>query len=274
MDLLTSLKMHNQPFGGAWVEQTRLDIGADLMGVLAVDEHSHDDFLYAIKTFLPTAKACVVLGMEYDSEIMNLIKRPDKYGAGPKTGDLLSPHVNQLNRVVDQANYDLARLLKKLGFRSIALPSRGLPFRPGQMKASLSYTHVAEAAGMGTIGTHSLLITPEYGTRVRLTCLLTEAPLQTTNRIDPIDDCTHCLDCVKICPAQAISAPGTSERYKVDGFRCKFYRDRVDNCGLCQKVCSYATGHSENQGGPLVANSNFVELVSAAHHQQQFGEEE
>ena len=45
MDLLTSLKMHNQPFGGAWVEQTRLDIGADLMGVLAVDEHSHDDFL-------------------------------------------------------------------------------------------------------------------------------------------------------------------------------------------------------------------------------------
>ena len=79
------------------------------------------------------------------------------------------------------------------------------------MKAALSYAHVAEAAGMGTVGTHSLLITPEFGTRVRLACLLTEAPLQTTTRRDPVDDCTHCLDCVKICPVGAISSPGLGQ---------------------------------------------------------------
>ena len=255
-----------QPFGSDWVEQVRQEVGADLMGVLAVDEDSHPDLLYGVKTYLPSAKACVVLGMEYDSETMNLIKHPIKYAGNPKTGELLAPHVNQLNKEIDQANYDLSRLLKRQGYRSIALPSRGLPIRPGQIKATVSYAHVAEAAGMGTIGTHSLLITPEFGTRTRLTCLFTEAPLQTTRRIDPIDDCTHCLDCVKICPVQAISSPTPGERYKVDAMRCKFYRDRVDNCGLCQKVCSYATGHSENTDGPLVANTDFQSAVSTALH--------
>ena len=151
----------------------------------------------------------------------------------------------------------LARILKIQGYRTLALPSRGLPVRPGEIKAVLSYAHVAEAAGMGTIGTHTLLITPEFGTRTRLTALLTEAPLQTTRRIDPVDDCTHCLDCVKICPVQAISSSSPGQRYQVDALRCKLYRDNVDNCGLCQKACSYATGHSENTGGPLVANPSF-----------------
>jgi hypothetical protein len=177
-----------QKFDIHWLEQLRVEAGADLLGVLAIDENSHPDILYGVKTFLPSAKACVVVGMEYDSETMNLIKHPVKYAGSPKTGELLAPHVNQLNKEIDQACYDVARSLKKLGYRSIALPSRGLPMRPGEFKASVSYAHVAEAAGMGTIGTHSLLITPEFGTRTRLTCLFTEAPLKTTRRIDPVDD--------------------------------------------------------------------------------------
>jgi epoxyqueuosine reductase QueG len=191
--------------------------------------------------------------MEMASETINLIKHPLKYAGKPKTGELLAPHVEQITREIDQANMDLSRILKRLGHRSIALPSRGLPMKPLGMKAALSFAHVAEAAGMGTIGTHSLLITPEFGARVRLACLLTEAPLEGTTRHDPVDDCTHCLDCVKICPVGAISSPGPVKRYEIDGMRCKFYRERVDNCGLCQKVCTYATGHSETTGGPLAA---------------------
>ena len=277
MNLVNLLEMAQQNSGQydcGWLEQTRIEIGADLMGVVAVDKESHPDLLYGVKAFLPAAKACVIIGMEYDSETMNLIKHPVKYAGKVKTGELLAPHVNQLNKEIDQANYDLARLLKKAGYRSIALPSRGLPIRPGQMKASVSYAHVAELAGMGTIGTHSLLITPEFGTRTRLTALFTEAPLQPTRRVDPVDDCTHCLDCVKICPVQAIASPAPGERYKVDGMRCKFYRDRVDNCGLCQKVCSYATGHSEVTDGPLVANELFQEAVSANGHYIDWADDE
>jgi epoxyqueuosine reductase QueG len=237
----------------AWLDEVKQEIGVDLIGALAVKPDSHPDLKYGVEVFLPRAKAAIVLGMEMASETMNLVKHPLKYVGKPKTGELLSPHVVQVTQEIDQANMDLARVLKRMGYRSIALPSRGLPMRPAQMKAALSYCHLAEAAGMGTIGTHSFLITPEFGTRVRLACLLTEALVGTTTRHDPVDDCTHCLDCVKVCPVGAISAPAPGKRYEIDGMRCKFYRDRVDNCGLCQKVCSFATGHSEASGGPLAA---------------------
>jgi epoxyqueuosine reductase QueG len=179
--------------------------------------------------------------MEYASETMNLIKHPAKYSGAVKTGDLLAPHVNQLTIEIDQANSKLVKILRELGYRSLA---------------------VAEAAGMGTIGTHSLLITPEFGTRTRLACLLTEAPLKTTRRMDPVDDCTHCLDCVKICPVGAISSPVPGARYQVDAMRCKFYREKVDNCGLCQKICSYATGHSETTDGPVIATDAFQQSLA------------
>lgn len=257
MDTIEAAVPANSPFDQTWVARIKREIGVDLMGVLAVTPDSHPDFLYGVQTFLPNAKAAVILANEMGSETVNLVKHPSKYAGKVKTGGLLSPHVVQVTAELDHAAAELARLLKRLGHRTLALPSRGLPFRPGKMMAALSYCHIAEAAGMGTVGTHSFLITPEFGTRVRLTCVLTEAPLKTTVRIDPVDDCTHCLDCVKICPVGAISAPGPGRRYEVDGMRCKMYRDMVDNCGLCQKVCSYSTHHAETRDGSVVAKAHF-----------------
>lgn len=245
MNLISKVAPEELEFNHAWLNRTKADIGVDLMGVLAVEPDSHPDFIYGVKTFLPKAKAAIIIANEMASETTNLIKHPMKYMGKPKTGEMLETHVKAVTSELELANLKLARVLKREGYRSIALPSRGLPMRPAQMKAALSYCHVAEAAGMGTIGTHSFLITPEFGTRVRLGCLLTEAPLRTTKRLDPVDDCTHCLDCVKICPVGAISSPGPGLRYQVDGARCKFYREKVDNCGLCQKACSFATRHSE-----------------------------
>ena len=123
-------------FDQAWLDDMKGAIGVDLIGALAVGPHSHPDLKYGVEAFLPKARAAIVLGLEMASETMNLVKHPLKYGGKPKTGELLSPHVVQVTKEVDQANLDLVRILKRLGYRSIALPSRGLPMRPGQMKAA------------------------------------------------------------------------------------------------------------------------------------------
>jgi len=133
----------------AWLDDVRGEIGVDLIAVLAVETDSHPDLKFGVDTFLPKAKAAIVLGMEMASETINLIKHPLKYLGKPKTGDLLAPHVEQITKEIDQANMDLSRILKRLGHRSIALPSRGLPMRPLGMKAALSYAHIAEAAAWG-----------------------------------------------------------------------------------------------------------------------------
>lgn len=240
-------------FNHAWLNRVKAEIGVDLIGALAVEPNSHPDFVQGVKTFLPKARAAIIIMNELPSETMNLVMHPAKYAGKPKTGALLAPMVDEIHSELDQANLQLARLLRREGYRSVSLPRR-LPMKAGSMMFPLSFCHIAEAAGMGTIGTHTLIITPEFGTRVRLTCLLTEAPIPTTKRTDPVDDCTHCLDCVKVCPVGAISSPGPGLRYEVDAARCKFYRDNVDNCGLCQKACSFATRHSEAVGPPLTAH--------------------
>lgn len=281
MNMIDMVRRQTERFGGAWLDDIRVEIGADLIGVLEVREDSYPDFVSGVKTLLPTAKAAVMLGMEYDSETLNLLNFPQKFEGKAKAGVLLEPHVLQLNREIDNAVAMMVKRLKREGYRSLSLPSRGMPLlRPkdfktasSYVKSPISYTHVAEAAGMGTIGTHSLLITPEFGTRVRLAGLLTEAPIRGTKRIDPIDDCTHCLDCVKICPVGAIQLPPNNRRYAIAGDRCKFYRERIDNCGMCQKICSYATGHSETTGGPLRANAEFQESLSlsfSAHDNEEW----
>lgn len=252
---LSATSSEGSPFNHAWLNRVKAELGVDLMGVLAVEPNSHPDFIQGVKTFLPKARAAIILMNELASETMNLVMHPAKYAGKLKTGALLAPHVDEVHSELDLANMQLAKLLKREGYRSIALPRR-LPMRAADMKFPLSFCHIAEAAGMGTVGTHTLIITPEFGTRVRLACLLTEAPLPTTKRHDPVDDCTHCLDCVKVCPVGAISSPGPGLRYEVDAARCKFYRDYVDNCGLCQKACSFATRHSETVGPPLTARAD------------------
>ncbi len=271
MNLIDMSQSQTGKFGKTWVEKTKNEIGVDLMGVLEVNEGSHTHLLQGVKTFMPSAKAAIILALEYSSETMNLLKLPKKFQGKVKAGALLTPHVDQLIIELNTSLNDLTRLLKKEGYRSLALSSRGQPLlrpddfkkAPNYAKALISYAHIAEAAGMGTVGTHSLLITPEFGTRARLAAVLTEAPLKTTQRIDPIDDCTHCLDCVSICPVGAIAMPAANRRYQIAADKCKFYRERFDNCGLCQKVCSYATGHSEATGGPLASDPDFQRSVTS-----------
>ena len=49
-------------------------------------------------------------------------------------------------------------------------------------RSIVSAKHAAEAAGLGTIGRHSLLITPEFGSMVWLSVILTEMQLEPDER--------------------------------------------------------------------------------------------
>ena len=66
-------------------------------------------------------------------------------------------------------------------------------------------------AGLGVIGKNNLLVTPEFGTRVRLRGIFMEAELEPTGPID-FDPCNGCdMPCRKVCPRKAF-ASGKFER--------------------------------------------------------------
>ena len=66
-------------------------------------------------------------------------------------------------------------------------------------------------AGLGVIGKNNLLVTPEFGTRVRLRGIFMEVELEPTGPID-FDPCNGCdMPCRKVCPRKAFGS-GAFER--------------------------------------------------------------
>jgi len=109
----------------------------------------------------------------------------------------------------------------------------------------------ATRAGLGWIGKHTNLITPEYGSWVFIGELLLSIDLRYDN--EPVaDHCGSCTLCIDACPTSAIT-----EAYVLDSNKCISYatielrdaelpNELVENlngwlygCDICQDVCPW-----------------------------------
>ena len=249
----------SKKYGKEFLDDIKSKFGIDLIGVMAVDDCDNRFFKRGIKALLPGAKSAVVFAVEVAKETLALVYHPSKYLGRAATGEVLEPHFVWVTNKLENVNNEVASILRKDGYPSIALPSRGLPMEMGSGMCMIDYVHVAVEAGMGTIGHHGFLITPEFGPRVRLGVLLTEAPIEPTVKDEEKDYCIHCYGCVDICPVNAIKHPDdTGKLYEVDAMRCKFFRNKTEQiemgtCGLCMKVCDVATSEGEEEAKKVVA---------------------
>lgn len=132
-------------------------------------------------------------------------------------------------------------------------------FRPFVDSAPILERPLAEKAGLGWTGKHTLLLNAEDGSWFFLGELLINLPLP-VDKPQP-EQCGTCTACITICPTQAIVEP-----YVVDGRRCISYLtieyggiipeefrkpmgNRIYGCDDCQLVCPwnrYATPTPEN----------------------------
>ena len=93
---------------------------------------------------------------------------------------------------------------EELGIKALSLPYQ-IEYGGAFLKDS------AHLAGLGVIGKNNLLVTPEYGTRVRLRGIFIEAELEPTGPLD-FDPCNGCdMPCHKACPG-AVFRSGSFER--------------------------------------------------------------
>jgi len=110
---------------------------------------------------------------------------------------------------------------------------------------------LAVDAGLGELGRNGLLITPQFGPRVRLCKVITDLPLQPDRPIDfgVQEYCERCGKCSENCPAHAISnektasvinASGSSGvlKWPVNGEECfRFWCKEGIDCSICVRVC-------------------------------------
>ncbi len=120
------------------------------------------------------------------------------------------------NRVMRSQSKQLRIWLEdELGIKALSLPYQ-IEFGGTFLKDS------AALAGLGIIGRHNLLVTPEFGTRVRLRGIFMEAELEPSGPLD-FDPCSTCdMPCHQVCPREAFRS-GAFERAL-----CKQENDKRD----------------------------------------------
>lgn len=152
-----------------------------------------------------------------------------------------------INLRLDLAASIISGYLQQCGFRAFPIPSSKHP-EDERISASFSHKLGAGLAGLGWIGKSCLLITQEWGPRIRWATILTDAPLETTGRMQP-QRCGDCRKCADICPVHAIKGrafrPEEPREARFDARKCDLYFDSMKEkneipvCGLCLYVCPY-----------------------------------
>jgi epoxyqueuosine reductase QueG len=107
---------------------------------------------------------------------------------------------------------------------------------------------LAQKACIGWIGKHGVLITPEFGSRVRLAAVYTSIsnlPFADSNDHAWIEDyCKKCRICIKQCPPQAILEESvTHDTGRVTNIKqqdCFRYFAQFYGCSVCVKVCPFS----------------------------------
>ncbi len=147
-------------------------------------------------------------------------------------------HYRQMNNFLDRAALQVADHIQDMGFEALAIAASQIIDWENQ-RAHVSHKAVAVKAGLGWIGRNNLLVTPQFGSRVRLVTVLTDLPLEPG--IPIAFGCGDCLKCMVPCPAGAIGRdPGDFDHHRCYDQLNDFRRRHIVSqhiCGVCVKAC-------------------------------------
>lgn len=229
---------------GALTETLRrflLDEGADLIGYGPSALLDGAPEIMRPSRYLPTARALVSIALRINEAVCDLIARAvDQRTAPASYYSYQRFTLSIINPQLDKLAYLGAKFLEERGWLAYPVPAnfphdiRPTPEYPGG-PGDLSHKHAAVACGLGEIGWHNLLLTPQFGSRQKLVTIVTDAPLRfdplCTDRLCDPEACEYA--CAHACPTAAIPrvedekvsiriGEKTLEYARLVGWRCRW----------------------------------------------------
>lgn len=217
----------------------------------------------------PEARSVIMLGMSYaphDDPLANLEK--------PQLGTISAYARNRdYHELIKGRLKELAGLLAR---RADAQVKVFVDTAPVMEKP------LAEAAGVGWQGKHTVLVSRQHGSWLFLGAIFTDAALPPSAPHE--ERCGRCTRCLDICPTNAFPAP-----FKLDARRCIAYLtvehkghiprafrapmgNRIFGCDDCLAVCPWnkfakSTREAKLTARPELAAPNLIELAALSDPQ-------
>ena len=150
-----------------------------------------------------------------------------------------------INLRLDLISSRISSLIQNEGYNALPIPASER-YDDNELCAVFSHKLAANMAGLGWIGKSCLLITPEFGPRVRWSTILTDAPLKPAG--EPLENgCGECTECVDTCPVSAFTGENfrsyENREVRYDARKCEKYfkvmedAGKIPVCGLCIYNC-------------------------------------
>ncbi len=229
----------------AQLKQVARTFGADLIGVTRFDERWVYTERFSIAAGGPKANDLpdnldhvIVIGQAMND---GLIRTAPSALSGAATGLGYSQDALVLLAV--------AQYIRNLGYQAI----------PSMNDTALAIP-LAIQAGLGEYGRHGLVITPEFGPRLRLGKIFTDLPLvhDQPRTFGVKQFCEQCDRCAGACPSRAIphgepvsvalnrSGIRGVRKWSVDGEACFGYWSKINSdCAICVRVCPWTRDYSK-----------------------------
>lgn len=159
-----------------------------------------------------------------------------------------------LNTRLDELGIKCEEYLISKGYNAYAQTKKRLGTDFGEFNSfKLPHKTIATRAGLGWIGKSALFTTKKYGSALRLSSVLTDAPLNIGTPVIK-SKCGKCMECRDACLGGAISGKEWNYKLKRNEFyddkKCEKYALKVSekNLGKADTVCGkciYACPHTQ-----------------------------
>lgn len=209
--------------------------GINLVGIAPVERFAEAPEGRRPTDILPSAKNVIVAAVHVLDSVYDL----------PYTRYEYTNQFFILNARLNSMATKLCEYLESQGYRNLPIPA-AYPRVNKEICGILSHRHAAVLSGIGEMALNNMLTTPQFGSRVRLVTIVTEADLEPDQPFQEglcrakRKECG--LACVQNCPAQAISEDGVINKHK-----CLHYQEQIMpwsaaelRCGICIASCPIA----------------------------------